>query len=100
MLTCFLQEGKISIAPHFDFSQRSFYITYTGERVKVRRNFYPQSSPAGQGAVWQWKGDAAGDWHVYDMLVQCIIEESWATVSYSGWWIFFLRFSQKYIWSM
>lgn len=51
----------------------------SGERVKVRRNFYPQSSPAGQGAVWQWAGDAPGDWHVYDMCVQCIIEESWTT---------------------
>ncbi|XP_042240567.1 probable E3 ubiquitin-protein ligase DTX2 isoform X2 [Homarus americanus] len=53
--------------------------TASGETVRVRRNFYPQSSPAGQGAVWQWAGDACGDWHVYDMCVQCIIEESWAT---------------------
>ncbi|CAL4123706.1 unnamed protein product, partial [Meganyctiphanes norvegica] len=50
----------------------------TGDAVAVRRNFYPQSSPAGQGAVWQWNGDNSGDWHVYDMPVQCIIEESWA----------------------
>ncbi|XP_068238085.1 E3 ubiquitin-protein ligase DTX4 [Palaemon carinicauda] len=51
----------------------------TGEVVAVRRNFYPQSSPAGQGAVWQWAGDNTGDWHVYDMCVQCIIESEWAT---------------------
>ncbi|XP_064079837.1 protein deltex-like [Macrobrachium nipponense] len=51
----------------------------TGEAVAVRRNFYPQSSPAGQGAVWQWSGDITGDWHVYDMCVQCIIESEWAT---------------------
>lgn len=51
----------------------------TGEVVAVRRNFYPQSSPAGQGAVWQWAGDNHGDWHVYDMCVQCIIESEWAT---------------------
>ncbi|XP_042881862.1 probable E3 ubiquitin-protein ligase DTX2 isoform X2 [Penaeus japonicus] len=47
--------------------------------VNVRRHFYPQSSPAGQGAVWQWSGDKPGDWHMYDMCVQCIIEESWAS---------------------
>lgn len=47
----------------------------------MRRNFYPQSSPAGQGAVWQWSGDKPGDWHMYDMCVQCVIEESWGSVS-------------------
>ncbi|KAG0719507.1 Protein deltex [Chionoecetes opilio] len=51
----------------------------TGDRIKVRRSFFPQSSPAGQGAVWQWAGDVSGDWHTYDMCVQCIIEESWGT---------------------
>lgn len=51
----------------------------SGDRIKVRRNFFPQSSPAGQGAVWQWAGDVPGDWHTYDMCVQCIIEESWGT---------------------
>lgn len=51
----------------------------TGHRVKVRRNFFPQSSPAGQGAVWQWGGDVHGDWHTYDMCVQCVMEESWTT---------------------
>ncbi|KAK8743605.1 hypothetical protein OTU49_001157 [Cherax quadricarinatus] len=51
----------------------------SGELVKIRRNFYPQSSPAGQGAVWQWAGDVIGDWHVYDMCVQCVIEESWGS---------------------
>lgn len=51
----------------------------TGDRIKVRRSFFPQSSPAGQGAVWQWAGDVPGDWHTYDMYVQCIIEESWGT---------------------
>ncbi|XP_045595110.2 probable E3 ubiquitin-protein ligase DTX2 isoform X2 [Procambarus clarkii] len=51
----------------------------SGETVKIRRFFYAQSSPAGQGAVWQWAGDVAGDWHVYDMCVQCIIEESWGS---------------------
>lgn len=47
----------------------------------MRRHFYPQSSPAGQGAVWQWSGDKPGDWHMYDMCVQCVIEESWGSVS-------------------
>lgn len=51
----------------------------TKEIVNVRRNFYPQSSPAGQGAVWQWSGDKPGDWHMYDMCVQCVIEESWGS---------------------
>lgn len=63
------------------FRSFSLYSYFAGDRIKVRRSFFPQSSPAGQGAVWQWAGDAPGDWHTYDMCVQCIIEESWGTVS-------------------
>ncbi|KAK7073437.1 E3 ubiquitin-protein ligase dtx1, partial [Halocaridina rubra] len=50
-----------------------------GERVPVRRSFFSQSSPAGQGAVWQWNGDSPNDWYMYDMCILCVIESSWTT---------------------
>ncbi|KAB7495093.1 putative E3 ubiquitin-protein ligase DTX2 [Armadillidium nasatum] len=53
--------------------------TSLGSYVPVRRSLYPQNSPAGQGAVWQWAGDNAGDWHTYDMCVQCVLEKAWVT---------------------
>ena len=34
--------------------------------------FYPQ------GAKWEWSGETKGDWHIYDMEVQVVIEESWS----------------------
>lgn len=45
---------------------------------RVRRKLYPQNSPAGKGAKWEWAGDVNGEWHVFDMIVQCIIEEAWS----------------------
>ena len=50
----------------------------------VRRQFYLPSSPAGRGAVWQWAGDTPGEWHSYDMDVQCLIEAVWSLVSSPG----------------
>ncbi|XP_043241701.1 probable E3 ubiquitin-protein ligase DTX2 [Amphibalanus amphitrite] len=44
----------------------------------VRRQFYLPSSPAGRGAVWQWSGDTPGEWHSYDMDVQCLVEAVWS----------------------
>lgn len=46
----------------------------------VRRQCYPPDSPAGKGAKWEWAGDMIGEWHTYDMDIQCLIEEAWAKV--------------------
>lgn len=47
----------------------------------VRRMFYTPTSPAGKGTKWEWAGTATGDWHPYNMHVQCIIEDAWSKVS-------------------
>ena len=31
-----------------------------------------------QGAKWEWSGETKGDWHIYDMEVQVVIEDSWS----------------------
>lgn len=49
--------------------------------LRVRRKCYPPNSPAGKGAKWEWAGDQETEWHVYDMDVQCLIEDAWAKVS-------------------
>lgn len=46
--------------------------------LRVRRKFYQPNSPAGKGAKWEWAGDQETEWHVYDMDVQCLIEDAWA----------------------
>lgn len=46
--------------------------------LQVRRKCYPPQSPAGKGAKWEWGGEKTGEYHVYDMEIQCLIEESWA----------------------
>lgn len=51
--------------------------------VAVRRRFYAPSSPAGKGTKWEWAGSASGDWHPYNMYVQCVIEEAWSKVSFA-----------------
>ena len=50
----------------------------TGTKYSVRREFYPHTSPAGKGAKWEWSGETKGDWHIYDMEVQVVIEDSWS----------------------
>jgi len=50
----------------------------TGTKYAVRREFYPHTSPAGKGSKWEWSGETRGDWHIYDMEVQVVIEDSWA----------------------
>ncbi|KAJ1532236.1 hypothetical protein ONE63_000853 [Megalurothrips usitatus] len=49
-----------------------------GVMHNVRRQCYPPDSPAGKGAKWEWAGDKIGEWHTYDMDIQCLIEEAWA----------------------
>lgn len=49
-----------------------------GVSHNVRRQCYPPDSPAGKGAKWEWAGDMIGEWHTYDMDIQCLIEEAWA----------------------
>ncbi|XP_075154370.1 deltex E3 ubiquitin ligase [Haematobia irritans] len=46
--------------------------------VGVRRMFYTPTSPAGKGTKWEWAGSVSGDWHPYNMEVQCIIEDAWS----------------------
>ncbi|XP_018332330.1 protein deltex isoform X2 [Agrilus planipennis] len=45
---------------------------------RVRRKFYPQSSPAGKGAKWEVAVEHGLEWQVFDMDIQCLIEEAWA----------------------
>lgn len=62
----------------------------SGQTYVVRREFYAHTTPAGKGSKWEWcSGDvktaqaddvspgSANTWHMYDMEVQAIIEESW-----------------------
>ncbi|XP_063220900.1 protein deltex [Bacillus rossius redtenbacheri] len=44
----------------------------------VRRKCYLPDSPAGKGSKWEWVGDGPGEWHTYDMEIQCLIEDAWA----------------------
>lgn len=46
--------------------------------VRVRRKCYPPTSPAGKGAKWEIAVDHGTEWQVFDMDIQCIIEEAWA----------------------
>ncbi|GLH12883.1 Protein deltex [Gryllus bimaculatus] len=50
----------------------------SGVPHNVRRKFYRPDSPAGKGSKWEWAGDGPGEWHTYDMEIQCLIEEAWA----------------------
>lgn len=50
----------------------------SGVPHNVRRKFYRPDSPAGKGSKWEWAGDTPGEWHTYDMEIQCLIEEAWA----------------------
>jgi len=51
----------------------------TGTKYVVRREFYPHNCPAGKGAKWEWSGETPGEWHVYDMEVQVVIEKAWSS---------------------
>ncbi|XP_072381963.1 protein deltex [Diabrotica undecimpunctata] len=52
----------------------------TDDVVPVRRKCYSPSSPAGKGARWECSGtEHSQEWHPFDMDIQCLIEEAWAT---------------------
>ena len=42
---------------------------------QVRRIFYPQTSPAGCGRVWEWCDNAG--WKSYNMEVQYVIDDAY-----------------------
>lgn len=65
---------------HMNWHENMF-LAVLGVPHNVRRKCYLPDSPAGKGAKWEWAGDAPGDWHTYDMEIQCLIEEAWARVS-------------------
>ncbi|XP_036318078.1 protein deltex [Rhagoletis pomonella] len=47
--------------------------------IDVRRMFYSPSSPPGKGTKWERLGTAGpGDWHPFNMQLQCIIEDAWS----------------------
>ncbi|XP_054729769.1 protein deltex isoform X2 [Anastrepha obliqua] len=47
--------------------------------ISVRRMFYAPSSPPGKGTKWERLGSAGpGDWHPFNMHLQCIIEDAWS----------------------
>lgn len=48
--------------------------------VSVRRMFYLPNTPAGKGTKWEWTGAKIGDWHPYNMHLQCVIEDAWIKV--------------------
>lgn len=50
----------------------------TTEQLNVRRQFYSPSSPLGKGIKWEFAGNLMSQWHLYDIDVQCIIEDGWA----------------------
>lgn len=55
----------------------------TGVTYPVRREYYAHTSPAAKGAKWEWashsSSTSSSEWHIYDMEVQTVIEEAWAT---------------------
>ncbi len=78
------------------------YDLFSGAIYPVRREYYAHTSPAAKGARWEWSSGPANidqnkngnantntspnstftatdEWHIYDMEVQTVIEESWAT---------------------
>lgn len=48
------------------------------EQLNVRRQFYSPSSPLGKGIKWEFAGNMMNQWFLYDIDVQCIIEDAWA----------------------
>lgn len=51
--------------------------------INVRRMFYVPSSPPGKGTKWECLGSAGpGDWHPFNMHLQCIIEDAWSKVRF------------------
>ncbi|XP_076434703.1 uncharacterized protein LOC143274697 isoform X2 [Babylonia areolata] len=48
----------------------------TGTSRPVRRAIYPGSSPAAQQVMWEYEGDAAGQWVPYDMEISSCLEHA------------------------
>lgn len=70
---------------------------FSGVPHNVRRKCYRLDSPAAKGAKWEWAGDSPGDWHTYDMEIQCLIEEAWARVRDILWLSFYCSYIGKYL---
>ncbi|XP_023228905.1 E3 ubiquitin-protein ligase DTX4-like [Centruroides sculpturatus] len=50
----------------------------TGYRRAVRRKLFSSNSVAASGVCWQWAGDKAGQWFIFDMDIAAIIEDAFA----------------------
>ncbi|EEB13307.1 deltex, putative [Pediculus humanus corporis] len=75
----FLSDADPTLDKYFiNLTTKKQYLDEAGVPYNVRRNFYQPSSPAGKGSKWEWEGDSLGEWHTYDMDVQCLIEAAWA----------------------
>lgn len=48
----------------------------TGYRRAVRRKLFSSHSVAASGVCWQWSGDKAGQWFIFDMDIATIIEDA------------------------
>ncbi|KAK6637880.1 hypothetical protein RUM44_008302 [Polyplax serrata] len=75
----FLSDADPTLDKYFiNLTTKKQYLDESGDPYNVRRNFYQPTSPAGKGSKWEWEGDSQGEWHTYDMEVQCLIEAAWA----------------------
>jgi len=43
----------------------------------VRRQQYPADSPPALRVLWQWQGDAMGQWHLYTVEVASLLEKAY-----------------------
>jgi deltex len=50
----------------------------TSEQLDVRRQFYSPQSPLGKGIKWEHSGNLKNQWILYDIEVQCLIEDAWS----------------------
>ncbi|XP_047003050.1 protein deltex [Schistocerca americana] len=75
----FLSDADPSLEKYYiDLKTKTQCSEDAGVPHNVRRKCYSLDSPAAKGAKWEWAGDSPGDWHTYDMDIQCLIETAWA----------------------
>lgn len=48
------------------------------EQLDVRRQFYSPQSPLGKGIKWEHSGNLKNQWILFDIEVQCLIEDAWS----------------------
>ncbi|XP_065561468.1 E3 ubiquitin-protein ligase DTX4-like isoform X2 [Artemia franciscana] len=72
----FLGDTEPSLSNYFVLFDRMEQICSKSDKAhQVRRIFYPQTSPAGCGRVWEWCDNAG--WKSYNMEVQYVIDDAY-----------------------